>query len=219
MLLEPGIALGEEGAGVHWGEKSFTESTLGHRCALGIGLHITTQPGPRTWTQLSAALWPLGWDGRCGHPRENPQHLFRTCLGSPERSEHPLRRWPCWWPQSRKQPYAPASCNHLWPKAVILTRDESQTSSQLFSLTKQIFQPPPESRRTICVSHTRLLFPSKAGVCSDASSLNLQGHTCCEPALLGNPDPLKSWRHSPRDRLIFCPHLVLFKPEQTLCWA
>lgn len=48
MLLEPGIALGEEGAGVHWGEKSSTESTLGHRCALGIELHITTKPGPGT---------------------------------------------------------------------------------------------------------------------------------------------------------------------------
>lgn len=55
---------------------------------------------------------------------------------------------------------------------MILTRDGSQTASQLFSLTKQIFQPPPESRLTICVLHTRLLFPSKAGVCSETQSLN-----------------------------------------------
>lgn len=80
---------------------------------------------------------------------------------------------------------------------------------------------PTTSRKSaghLCFAH-EAAFPSKAGVCSDAQSLNLQGHTCCEPALLGNPDPLKSWRHSPRDRLIFCPHLVLFKPGQILCWA
>lgn len=69
----------------------------------------------------------------------------------------------------------PPSCNHLWPKAVILTRHEIQTSSQLFSLTKWIFQQPTGSQLTICVFHTRLLFPKRAGVCPETQSLNPPG--------------------------------------------
>lgn len=94
MILEPGIALGEEGAGVHRGEKALQnphkvtavrwESGFVSSHSRILGLKRSSQQSPD----------PRGQDGVHVHPRENPRHLFRICLGGPERSERPIRRGP-----------------------------------------------------------------------------------------------------------------------------
>ena len=92
MILEAGIALGEEGAGVHRGEKALQNPhkvTTVHWESGFVSSHSWILGLERSFQQPPD---PCGQDGWRVLPRENPQHLFRTCLGSPERSEHPIRR-------------------------------------------------------------------------------------------------------------------------------
>ena len=113
-------------------------------------------------------------------------------------------------------------CHHLWPKAVILTRHEIHTSSQLFRLTKWIFQQPTGSQLTICVFHTRLLFHKRAGVCPEAQSLNPPGfrerlavnQLSWETLILPIARGTHSWAS------LFSAHiLVLLKSGQSSCWV